>query len=75
MRRSGLADAGSVAAILSPPMLGRHGVLSDSSAPSIHGELCAMDEAGPVCREKDDRFSNFIGVGRIDVRRQRTRVR
>jgi hypothetical protein len=34
---------------------------SDGSAPSIHGEIRAVNEAGTVCGKEDNRFSNFVG--------------
>src|SRR6266567_1838135 len=37
---------------------------SDGGAPSIHGEFCAVNEAGTVCRQEDNCFCNFLGCCR-----------
>lgn len=36
----------------------------DGGAPSIHGEFCAVNETGTVCRQKGNRVRNFVGRSR-----------
>jgi hypothetical protein len=39
-------------------------IYSDGGAASVHGEFRAVNEAGAVCRQEDNCFSNFIGCCR-----------
>ena len=42
---------------------------SDSSAPSVHGELRAINETGAVRRKEDNRLSDLVGGSRTTGRR------
>ena len=41
---------------------------SDSSAPSVHGELRAINETGAVRRQEDNRLSDLVGGSRTTGR-------
>jgi hypothetical protein len=56
---------------MSAALIPSYHVRSNGGSAAVDGELCTLDEARAIGREKDNCFGNLLGLGRTVTRTSR----